>query len=50
MSTINSYISLAKVEFDYDSQTEEELSIKENDLVWIIEDDDSERVAFASLS
>jgi hypothetical protein len=42
MSTINQYISLAKVEFDYDSQTEEELSVEEEQLVWIIEDDDQE--------
>lgn len=42
MPTTNQYISLAKVEFDYTAQTEEELTVKEDELVWVIEDDDAE--------
>lgn len=40
MSTI--YLSLAKVEFDYEAQTEDELSVSEDQLVWVLEDDDAE--------
>jgi len=36
------HLGLAKVEFDYDAQTEEELSVKEDDIVWVLEDDDPE--------
>ena len=40
------YLALARVEFDYAAQTEEELSVVEDQLVWIIEDDDAESVPF----
>lgn len=38
------HLGLSKVEFDYDAQTEEELSVKEDDIVWLLEDDDPESV------
>ena len=38
------YLALARVEFDYAAQTEEELTVAEDQLVWIIEDDDAESV------
>lgn len=36
------YSRLMKVEFDYQAQTDEELNVNEDDIVWIIEDDDQE--------
>lgn len=36
------YLALAQVEFDYDAQTDEELSVREGQTVWVLEDDDDE--------
>lgn len=36
------HLALAKVEFDYDAQTDEELTVKEDEIVWVLEDDDPE--------
>lgn len=35
-------IDLLKVEFDYEATNEEELTVKEDQLVWILENDDEE--------
>lgn len=40
-----SYLALARVEFDYEAQTEEELSVSEDQLVWVLEDEDPECVS-----
>ncbi|GAA5940102.1 cytoskeletal protein-binding protein SLA1 [Sporobolomyces koalae] len=34
------HLALAKVEFDYDAQTEDELTVREDEVVWVLEDDD----------
>lgn len=36
------YSSLRKVEFEYVATTEDELSVQEDQLVWIVEEDDPE--------
>ena len=36
------YRSLARAEFDYEATQDEELTITEGQLVWVLEDDDSE--------
>lgn len=42
MSRPATYVALRKVEFDYEATTEEELTVTEDQLVWVIEDDDAE--------
>ncbi|GAA5968784.1 hypothetical protein JCM11641_000732 [Rhodosporidiobolus odoratus] len=39
-TTSHTYLQLAVAEFEYDAQTEDELSIQEGQVVWVIEDDD----------
>lgn len=36
------FIGIVKAEFDYEATTEDEISIKENDILWLLEDDDPE--------
>lgn len=35
---------LAQLEFDYSAQTDDELSVTEDQRVWVLEDDDPEYV------
>lgn len=41
MTTPN-YLALCRVEFEYTATTEDELSVQEDQLVWLIENDDQE--------
>ncbi|BGO99396.1 Actin cytoskeleton-regulatory complex protein SLA1 [Rhodotorula toruloides] len=36
------YAGLARVEFEYEAQTEDELTVQEDQVVWVIEDDDDD--------
>lgn len=36
------YLSLARAEFDYEATTDEELTVTEDQLVWVLENDDPE--------
>lgn len=38
----NAYLSLAKVEFEYAATNDDELTVAEDQLVWVLEDDDPE--------
>ncbi|KDE05187.1 hypothetical protein MVLG_04429 [Microbotryum lychnidis-dioicae p1A1 Lamole] len=42
MAVGRTYSSLRKAEFEYAATTEEELSVQEDQLVWVVEDDDPE--------
>lgn len=42
MTTPSLHLSLLKVEFDYEAQTPDELTVTEDQLVWVLEDDDPE--------
>lgn len=37
-----SYLSLALAEFDYEATNAEEISVQEGQLVWVLENDDTE--------
>lgn len=39
---MTTYLSLMRAEFDYEATSDEELTISEGQLVWVLEDDDSE--------
>jgi hypothetical protein len=36
------YLALSKCEFAYEAQTEDELTVDEDQLVWVLENDDPE--------
>lgn len=36
------HVALARVEFAYDAQTEDEITVQEDQVVWVLEDDDPE--------
>lgn len=44
------YAGLARVEFEYEAQTEDELTVQEDQVVWVLEDDDHECVAVRRLA
>lgn len=44
MTTPSLHLDLLKVEFDYEAQTPDELTVTEDQLVWVLEDDDPEYV------
>lgn len=42
------HLALARVEFEYQAQTEDEISVQEDQVVWVLEDDDPESVSASS--
>lgn len=43
------HLALARVEFEYQAQTEDEITVQEDQVVWVLEDDDPESVPLPSL-
>lgn len=43
------HLALARVEFEYQAQTEDEISVQEDQTVWVLEDDDPESVSLVMI-
>lgn len=43
------HLALARVEFEYQAQTEDEISVQEDQVVWVLEDDDPESVSLVMI-